>query len=362
MRICLIGNNLTNYVLANVLAKKEIIVDILGNTKLYKNDSLRTLAISNSNFNYMRKAIKNLNIPSWPSKKIKIYGEKSGQKELFVFENKDKNTFNLIKYKEIFNFFYNYSKKNKKINFIKTNNKKINLNIDKRKYNLIINSDSESNLTKKYFYKNFQKDYHSVAYTSVIKHKKILNNFAIQIFSINGPIAFLPLSAHETSVVFSYNGKKKINEGNVIKIIKKYNSKYQILDFGKFEKFNIKFFMLRKYYYKNVLSFGDLIHRIHPLAGQGFNMTIRDIKILSKIIDEKNNLGLEINSEVAGEFEKKTKHLNYLYGSSVDFIYEFFKIDNKIKNLISKPIFNILNKNKLLNKFATRFSDVGLEI
>ena len=120
--------------------------------------------------------------------------------------------------------------------------------------------------------------------------------------------------------------------------------------------------MLRKYYYKNVLSFGDLIHRIHPLAGQGFNMTIRDIKILSKIIDEKNNLGLEINSEVASEFEKKTKHLNYLYGTSVDFIYEFFKIDNKINNFISKPIFNILNRNKFLNKYATHFSDLGLEI
>ena len=60
------------------------------------------------------------------------------------------------------------------------------------------------------------------------------------------------------------------------------------------EMYNLKFSILRKYYYKNILSFGDLLHKIHPLAGQGFNMTIRDIKILSSIIDEKLKLGLEL--------------------------------------------------------------------
>ena len=50
--------------------------------------------------------------------------------------------------------------------------------------------------------------------------------------------------------------------------------------------FLFKIFSLRSYHYKNVLAFGDLLHRIHPLAGQGFNMTIRDINILNKIIKE----------------------------------------------------------------------------
>ena len=45
--------------------------------------------------------------------------------------------------------------------------------------------------------------------------------------------------------------------------------------------------MLRNYTHNNILAFGDLIHRIHPLAGQGFNMTIRDIKIISKIVNDK---------------------------------------------------------------------------
>ena len=38
----------------------------------------------------------------------------------------------------------------------------------------------------------------------------------------------------------------------------------------------------------NILAFGDLLHKIHPLAGQGFNMTIRDMTNLIKIIKIKS--------------------------------------------------------------------------
>ena len=30
---------------------------------------------------------------------------------------------------------------------------------------------------------------------------------------------------------------------------------------------------------KNILAFGDMLHQIHPLSGQGFNMALRDIKV-----------------------------------------------------------------------------------
>ena len=77
---------------------------------------------------------------------------------------------------------------------------------------------------------------------------------------------------------------------------------------------------LRNYYHTNVLAFGELIHKIHPLAGQGFNMTVRDIKILLEIIQNKIDLGLQLNSSVNQEFEKNTKHRNYIFSNGIDFI------------------------------------------
>ena len=47
------------------------------------------------------------------------------------------------------------------------------------------------------------KKYNSNAYTTIIKHEKILNNVAVQIFTNKGPLAFLPISETKTSVVYS---------------------------------------------------------------------------------------------------------------------------------------------------------------
>ena len=59
MNICLLGNNLTNLVLANILIKKKINVDIISQSKqnLLKN-TIRTIAISNENYKFLKENIK----------------------------------------------------------------------------------------------------------------------------------------------------------------------------------------------------------------------------------------------------------------------------------------------------------------
>ena len=59
---------------------------------------------------------------------------------------------------------------------------------------------------------------------------------------------------------------------------------------------------MRNYYFENILAFGDLLHKVHPLAGQGFNMSLRDIRELSKLIEEKINLGLDLDSSICYAF------------------------------------------------------------
>ena len=45
-----------------------------------------------------------------------------------------------------------------------------------------------------------------------------------------------------------------------------------------------------------------MLHKLHPLAGQGFNMTIRDIKLLTELIKLKLDNGLEIDSSICIDF------------------------------------------------------------
>ena len=118
---------------------------------------------------------------------------------------------------------------------------------------------------------------------------------------------------------------------------------------------------LRKYHYQNILAFGDLLHRIHPLAGQGFNMTIRDIKILSKIIQTKIDLGMQLDSSVFFDFEKKTKDKNFLFSNGIDLIYKIFNFDKKIKSKKFSKILKFIGKNKNLNNYFIKFADKGFD-
>ena len=167
-------------------------------------------------------------------------------------------------------------KKNKLLKFVRLKNYNLDV-FRKRNYDLIINSEQNNPITKKYFQKKIEKNYKSLAHTAIIDHKKVANKVANQIFTTKGPIAFLPLSNNQTSIVFSNNSTKLIDKLSLLQIINKYNHQYKITKISEVESVAIKFIVLRDYIFKNIISFGDLIHKVHPLAGQGFNMTIRAV-------------------------------------------------------------------------------------
>ena len=149
MNICLLGNNLTNLVLANILLKKKINVDIITQAKSsLLTNTIRTIAISNENYKFLKENINGFSNLGWPTEKIKIYSDKNRSSELFEFKNKNQYNFYLLKYSA----FFNLMNKNKHLNIIKLKNYNFN-DIKKRDYNLIVNSEKNNLITKKYFQK-----------------------------------------------------------------------------------------------------------------------------------------------------------------------------------------------------------------
>ena len=153
---------------------------------------------------------------------------------------------------------------------------------------------------------------------------------------------------------------RDFNSLDLKNFIKKYNTKYKIVKIDKISRFQLNAKNLRNYHFKNILAFGELLHKLHPLAGQGFNMSIRDIKLLLDLIKFRLNHGLELNSSVCLEFENKIKHKNYLFSKGIDLIYEFFNLESKIKNPILGKSLQFLGKNKTVNKFFSNLADNGL--
>ena len=353
MNVCILGNGLTSLTLAKSLVNKGINVEIISNKKKKKTYYDRTIGISKINLDFFNKEILNINKLSWNINKIEIYSENLNYKKILNFQNNGKNLFSVLKNNELIDYL---TKKLKKDKLCKFKENLIHKNILTQNYNLIINCDFSNFITKRFFFKRLIKNYDDYAYTSIIKHSKVVNNKAVQIFTSRGPLAFLPISETETSVVYSVKGNQEID---FKKLIRFYNKFYNILHISNFSRFKLQMSNLRDYHHGNVLAFGDLLHKIHPLAGQGFNMTLRDIKILSEIIQEKLNLGLPLNVSVNEEFEKKSKHINYIFSNGIDFIYEFFNLESKSKNKILAKTVEFLGKNSNLNKKFIEIADNG---
>tara|TARA_B100000787_G_scaffold162294_1_gene142867 strand:+ start:1712 stop:2809 length:1098 start_codon:yes stop_codon:yes gene_type:complete len=365
MNVCIIGDGLTSLSLAKNLVNKKINVHIYQKDKIKNSPTNRTIGLAKNNLDYVEKEI--LSLPKkniWQIKKIKIFSEKIDNDPMLNFEKNNNVLFCMVKNDEFYQLLKKNLSKNKffKKKTIKGNNFFKNL-INEKKYDLIINCDQNNFFAKKFFSNVIDKDYCNVAYTTILKHKKLNNRTAIQIFTKFGPIAFLPTSNTETAVVFSLDVKDhKYNDQEVIDLIKKYNPQFKIEKILRLNNFKLKSSNLRSYHYKNILAFGDSLHRIHPLAGQGFNMIIRDIKILSNIIQEKIDIGVQLDQIVLEEFEKKTRHKNFIFSNGIDFIYELFNFDKKNTDKNLSKIIKCFGSSKRLNNTLVTLADRGLGI
>tara|TARA_B100000902_G_scaffold369284_1_gene393339 strand:- start:2215 stop:3291 length:1077 start_codon:yes stop_codon:yes gene_type:complete len=356
MRVGIIGDGISSLSLAKALINENIYVDIFTTKKNNIINKSRTIGISKSNIEYFNSNILNIDKLIWKIKHIEIFSENLKNEKLINFESNDNQLFSILRNHQLNEILKKNLSKSK---FFKKKYFKFNSSLIKN-YEILIITDYSHSFTKKFFSKKIIKKYNSLAYTTVLKHEKILNNTATQIFTKNGPLAFLPISSNETSIVYSFNDHKNLKKENLENLIRNYNFKYKIDKFPPINSFELQSISLRSYYHDKILAFGDLLHRVHPLAGQGFNMTIRDIKILLDIIKKNNSLGLPLNSSVNQTFEKMLKTKNLIFSSGIDLIYEFFNVERKTKNTLLSKTIQYLGKNPNIKNILKKVADKGV--
>ena len=180
----------------------------------------------------------------------------------------------------------------------------------------------------------------SVPHTSLVKELKDKTLSHKQVLSL--PLGILYLSS-----VLEKNIGKYVGE---------------VLDINAQKIFNLSAHLNSKFYDKRLVFVGDSAHSVHPIAGQGLNMTIRDIKILKSIIQKKINLGLELDSSVLKDFDSKVKSYNFIFAKGIDFTEEYFSINNNFFNFYSNKLFNKINKNIFIKSLLMKFANKGLGI
>ena len=374
-KICIIGDGLAGLMTAAVLSKENIKVDLFSNKEI-KNLDNRTTAISDSNYQYIKKKIGLNNNKNffWECKKINLYVEEKGEIINFLnFKEKNKKYMYIFQNKDLKNKLEKTILKNNKVKIIKKKIEDINsqegfIRLRKKKiyYDLIILSvGGKSKLYSAIEEgRSIEKKYDEVALTSIIKHKaKFID--ASQFFLKEGPLAILPFQKKMFSTVWSVSSEFfNTNKKDIKKIL---SEKLRILlrtknieNVTNIKSYPIHLNLKTRYYKKNVLILGDGLHTVHPMAGQGFNLVIRDVKKLNELVSKRLKLGLLIkDSFILKDFYNSRKPENNLFGLGIDLTNIFFK-DNKYFSPLKKRVLKNINRFSFIKKISQSISDKGI--
>ena len=198
----------------------------------------------------------------------------------------------------------------------------------------------------------------------------MVNNIARQIFLEDEILALLPISNTKTSIVFTAKKKniqkyKNFNNLLIKKIIEENTTRfYKKVKFVTSMEFkDVNLFFPKKAFHERMIILGDALHEVHPFAGQGFNMTLRDLSNLQMILKEKINLGLDIgSSDILSEFSNNIKSKNFLYLLGIDFIRKSFSFKKKPINFFRNSTISMMNKNTTAKNIFFNLADKGLNL
>ena len=111
----------------------------------------------------------------------------------------------------------------------------------------------------------------------------------------------------------------------------------------------------RSYAAPRVALIGDAAHGIHPIAGLGFNLALRDVAALSDVLQSQARLGLDIGSEaVLQEYEAWRRFDNLKVALMSDGLNRLFSNDNQALRAARDLGISVVNQLAPVKRFFMR--------
>lgn len=202
------------------------------------------------------------------------------------------------------------------------------------------------------------KEYNQTALVFNIRHSKPHENCAYECFLKNGPFALLPLSdPNQSSVVWCDDkdiAEIKLNlKALEFHLQTRCASIYDdVKVITEVVKFPLSLTYMDEYYKGRAVFIGDSLHSIHPVAGQGYNLSIRDINMLTELLVKYQSLGFDIGSEVLlQEFMRHRQRDNLIMIRATDGLNSLFSNDNSMIQFFRRFGLAAVNSMPSLKKF-----------
>jgi 2-octaprenyl-6-methoxyphenol hydroxylase len=147
---------------------------------------------------------------------------------------------------------------------------------------------------------------------ATVRHERDHHGRADEHFLPAGPFAILPLKhdaiGYRSSIVWTeeaHEAERIIALGDAdfhAELEKRFGLKLgDIAVDGPRRAFPLELFVARDFVAERIALVGDAAHVIHPIAGQGLNMGLKDVAALAEVVADAARLGLDIGSAVTLE-------------------------------------------------------------
>jgi 2-octaprenyl-6-methoxyphenol hydroxylase len=146
--------------------------------------------------------------------------------------------------------------------------------------------------------------YGQTALVAAIGHEKPHGGIAAQVFLPNGPLAILPLKGgHLSSIVWSETDANAariaaLDDNGFLALLRPRFGQHlgEIHLAGPRFSYPLSLTLANAYVAPRLALVGDAAHGVHPIAGQGLNLGLRDVGALAEVLVEAHRRGEDIGA------------------------------------------------------------------
>jgi 2-octaprenyl-6-methoxyphenol hydroxylase len=204
---------------------------------------------------------------------------------------------------------------------------------------------------------------------ATVEHEKPHNGVAYEHFLPSGPFAILPMTGNRSSLVWTEDDKlapammKLDADAFNAEIAHRFGSHLGTTQAaGPRWSYPLKFHLARGFVKPRFALCGDSAHGIHPLAGQGLNLGLKDAAALTDVVLDAARLGLDIGAlDVLQKYERWRRFDSVALSIATDGLNRLFSNDFAPLRLIRDVGMGIVDSIGPARRFFMRHAggDIG---
>lgn len=167
---------------------------------------------------------------------------------------------------------------------------------------------------------------------TTVAHEKPHNGVAYEHFLPSGPFAILPMTGNRSSLVWTEREDlspamlKLPEDAFEMEVARRFGAHLGATQaVGPRWSYPLRFHLARAYVKPHFAVAGDAAHGIHPIAGQGLNLGLKDAAALAEVVLDAARLGLDIGAlDVLKRYERWRRFDSFALGAATDVLNRLF--------------------------------------